>query len=78
MGAQAVHLITTVPEIYYDKIQEAVMKTYQQERLPEGRGLIAEIQELTKITYERAKLIAVDQTNKMHGMALRRAKRQSE
>lgn len=68
MGAQAVHLITTVPEIYYDKIQQAVMKTYQQERLQEGRGLIQEIRELNNLTYERAKLIAVDQTNKMHGM----------
>lgn len=68
MGEQAVHLITTVPEIYHDKIQQAVMKSYQQERLPEGRDLIEEIQEIGKLTYERAKLIAVDQTNKMHGM----------
>lgn len=68
MGAQAVHLITTIPTEYLDKVQVAVFKSYQQERLPEGRDLIQEIREIGKLTYERAKLIAVDQTNKMHGM----------
>lgn len=68
MGAQAVHLITTVPERYYDKVQTAVFKAYQQERLPEGRSLIEEIMHIGDLTFAQAKLIAVDQTNKMHGM----------
>lgn len=68
MGEEAVHLISTVSETYHAKVQEAVMKSYQQLELPEGRDLIQEIQELGNLTYDRAKLIAVDQTNKMHSM----------
>lgn len=68
MSTEAVHLITKIPDEYFDRIEVAVMKSYQQERLPEGRSLIEEIQEITGHQWDRAKLIAVDQTNKMHGM----------
>lgn len=68
MGEQAVHLIKTIPEEYFDRVQVAVLRSYQQERLPEDRTLIEELMELTEQQYERAKLIAVDQTNKMHGL----------
>lgn len=66
MSAQAVHLISTIPDVYYAKVQQAVFDSYQQERLPEGRSLLQEIKEIGKLTYERAKLISVDQTQKMH------------
>lgn len=66
MSAQAVHLISTIPDVYYSKVQQAVFESYQQERLPEGRSLLQEIREIGKLTYERAKLISVDQTQKMH------------
>ena len=68
MGEQAVHLIKTVPGEYFNDIQTAVMQSYQQQALPEGRTLTQQIQFLTGHQYERAKLIAVDQTNKMHGV----------
>lgn len=69
MGMEAVHLISSIPDMYHDKVLSAVMKSYQQQPLPEGRDLIAEIREIGKIELnERAKLIAVDQTNKMHCM----------
>lgn len=68
MGVEATRLISSIPEAYHAKVQEMVMKSYQQQELPEGRGLIAEIRELGVQEYERAKLIAVDQTNKMHSM----------
>lgn len=68
MGEQAVHLIKTVPSQYLNDIQLAVMESYQQKPLPEGRTLTEQIQFLTGHTFERAKLIAVDQTNKMHGI----------
>lgn len=68
MRMQAVPLISSISDVYYDKVLEATMRSYQQLPLPENRSLVQEIQELTKITFERAKLIAVDQTNKMHGM----------
>ena len=68
MGAEATHLITTIPEVYHAKVQEAVMQSYQQIALPDGQDLISYISSLEDMTYERAKTIAVDQTNKMHSM----------
>ena len=68
MRTQAIPLISSISDVYYDKVLEATMRSYQQLPLPENRNLVQEIQELTKITFERAKLIAVDQTQKMHGM----------
>lgn len=68
MGVEATHLITTIPEVYHSKVQEAVMQSYQQIALPDGQDLISYISSLEDMTYERAKTIAVDQTNKMHSM----------
>ena len=66
MQVQAVNLITTMPDTYFDKVAKYTMQSYQQERLPEGRSLTEQLRELHKQTYERAKLIAVDQTQKLH------------
>jgi SPP1 gp7 family putative phage head morphogenesis protein len=66
MQVQAVNLITTMPDMYFDKVAMYTMQSYQQERLPEGRSLTEQLRELHKQTYERAKLIAVDQTQKLH------------
>lgn len=68
MGAEATHLISTIPEVYHAKVQEAVMQSYQQKALPDGMDLISYIGSIESMTYERAKTIAVDQTNKMHSM----------
>lgn len=68
MGVQAVSLIESVPNKFFDQILQRTMEAYQQIPLPEGRSLTDEIMFLTGHMYEDAKLIAVDQTNKLHGM----------
>ncbi len=66
MQEQATALIKTVPEAYFDKVEQAVFQSYTQQGLPEGRTLTQEIQHIYAITYDDAKRIAVDQTNKLH------------
>lgn len=66
MLEEAVNLITSVPEEYFDEIQQAVTRHYLQQEQPDGRTLTEQIQFLSGHTYKRAKLIAVDQTQKMH------------
>ena len=66
MRAEAVGLIRTVPTDYIGRVGEALLKSYRQEREPEGRSLIAEVEELGHITHGRAKTIARDQTSKMN------------
>jgi len=68
MLEQAVGLIQTVPEEYFNEIQQAVTRHYLQQEQPEGRTLTQQIEFLSGHTYKRAKLIAVDQTQKMHSI----------
>lgn len=57
-------LITTIPSDYLGKVGEALLKSYRQERLPDDRSIVVEVAELGKITHERAKVLARDQTSK--------------
>lgn len=65
-NAEAADLIKTIPADYIGKVAKAVYAHYRGEELPENRTLTQEIQELGKITHERAKVIARDQTSKMN------------
>lgn len=71
MGQEAVQLIRTIPEEMWAKVQTATMRSYQELPQPEGRTLTEELQELGNITFERAKVIARDQTNKIHSVVTR-------
>lgn len=66
MQEEALTLITSLPEEYYDKVYRATFDSYNNVALPEGRTLIDEISHIGEVTKSRAKLIAEDQTNKLH------------
>lgn len=57
-------ILRTIPEKYIDSVQKATFQSFFQIPLPENRSLLEEIIELSGIAYERAKVIARDQTNK--------------
>lgn len=59
-------LIRTIPKDYLGKTTQSLLKAARGEPLPENRTLAEEIQEIGKITLERAELIAEDQTSKMN------------
>ena len=69
----AVQLIKSVPDNFFDDVQRATLNYYQGIPLPEDRTLAEEIQQLTGHTFERARLIARDQTSKIH-IAVTRAR----
>lgn len=58
-----VALIKSVPQVYFQKIEEMVVASSLGQRKFEG-GLVKAIQELTHVTRNRAKLIARDQSAK--------------
>ena len=62
---EAADLIVTIPRDYLGDVADAVLKNFRGERLPEGRSLLQQIQEIGDVSWKRAKLIARDQTNKM-------------
>lgn len=66
MRQEAISLISSFPDKYFAQVEQAVMDSYAQVELPNGDSLTERIQHLTGLTYDRAKLVAVDQTNKMH------------
>lgn len=66
MRQEAVSLISSFPDKYFADVERAVMDSYAQVELPNGDSLTERIQHLTGLTYDRAKLVAVDQTNKIH------------
>ncbi|MDR1397021.1 MAG: hypothetical protein LBJ14_04755 [Desulfarculales bacterium] len=66
MGTEAVNLISSIPDQYFQDIQEAVLKNYMGQPLPDGRSLIDQIEETYKVSRERAALIARDQTSKIN------------
>lgn len=69
----AVQLIKSVPDNFFDDIQRATLNYYQGVPFPEDRTLVEEIQQMTGHTFERARLIARDQTSKIH-IAVTRAR----
>lgn len=68
MQEEALNLITSLPEEYYDKVYRATFDSYNNVDLPEGRSLTDEIKHISDVTRSRAKLIAEDQTNKLHSV----------
>lgn len=66
MSDEATQLIKTIPRRYLYSVQDVILESYMQERLPENRSLPAEIEKLGHVTFERAKVIARDQTHKIH------------
>jgi len=66
MSNQARALITSIPEEYLAKVQQAVTHNYLQVPLPEGKSLTEYIQDLAGVTETRARLIARDQTSKIN------------
>ena len=67
MRLEAAYLIKTIPYDNIGKVAERVYQYYRGEPMPEGRTLTQQLAEAFKIKYERAKVIARDQTNKMNG-----------
>ena len=67
MRFEAAYLIKTIPYDNIGKVAERVYQYYRGESMPEGRTLTQQLAEEFKIKYERAKVIARDQTNKMNG-----------
>jgi hypothetical protein len=62
---EATNLIKTVPTEYMERVAEALRRDFRNEAQPEGRTLSQEIAASTRITLQRAKVIARDQTAKM-------------
>lgn len=67
LGREASATIKTIPSELISSVTEAVAKSYRQEPLPEGRTLAQEIAHISGHAYKRAKFIAKDQTQKLHG-----------
>ena len=71
MGLEAANLIKTIPGELLSGVADAVAKSYMQEPLPEGRTLAQEIAFQSGHVKKRARFIAKDQTQKMHGVVTR-------
>lgn len=63
---EASKLIRTIPEDYLNEVEKAAWVHYQQLPQPEGRTLLEQIQHIGGVSKNRAKLIARDQTSKIH------------
>lgn len=64
---EAAGLIKSIPRDYMGEVAKAVADNYVGKPLPEGRSLLDQIQEVGKISKNRAQVIARDQTNKLVG-----------
>lgn len=64
--ADMLNFIQPTLDEYFDDLKNAVLDSYQQKSLPGGVNLSEYIEHLTSLSYNRSKLIAVDQTNKLH------------
>ncbi len=65
--AENAMLITRMSQEYLDKIKRAVLENYTTGKFIGKGGVIKEIQRISSVTKKRAKLIARDQSNKIHG-----------
>lgn len=65
-SVEAADLIRTIPKDYIGRVSQAVYQSFRQQPFPEGRTLAQEIQFLSGVTRERARVIARDQTSKMN------------
>ena len=65
--AENAMLISRMSKDYVDKMQQAVLDNYMTGRFIGKGGVIKELQRISGITKNRAKLIARDQSNKIHG-----------
>lgn len=66
MRYEAAHLIKTIPQEYMFKVADRVLQAYKGIPMPENRTLSQQIKEEFKVTKNRAKVIARDQTSKMN------------
>ena len=64
---EAAGLIKSIPRDYMGEVAKAVADNYMGKPLPEGRSLLDQIQEVGKVSRNRARVIARDQTNKLVG-----------
>ena len=66
MRYEAANLIKTIPQEYMFRVADRVLQAYKGIPMPENRTLQAQIKEEFKVTKNRAKVIARDQTSKMN------------
>jgi uncharacterized protein with gpF-like domain len=64
---EAAGLIKSIPRDYMGEVAKAVADNYVGKPLPEGRSLLDHIQAVSKVSRNRARVIARDQTNKLVG-----------
>ena len=64
-NTEASQLIVTIPEQYWGNVARAVSDAYHGKDLPEGRTLLEQIQHIGRVSLNRARVIARDQTSKM-------------
>lgn len=62
----AASLIKTIDAEYFQQIEEAVLRNFQQREQPEGRSLLEQIKHIGDVSHSRASLIARDQTAKIN------------
>jgi len=65
--AENAMLITKMSKDYIDRMQQAVLDNYMTGKFIGNGGVVKELQRISGITKNRAKLIARDQANKIHG-----------
>jgi len=66
MRYEAANLIKTIPQEYMFRVADRVLQAYKGLPMPENRTLAQQIKEEFKVTKNRAKVIARDQTAKMN------------
>lgn len=67
MLIESQELIRTIPYNLVGKVSQRVLQTFKGEAMPEGRTLLEQIQHEFGLSYDRAKVIARDQTSKLNG-----------
>lgn len=67
MRLEAAYKITTIPYESINRVAERVYQYYRGQPMPEGRTLGEQLSKEFGILYDKAKVIARDQTNKMNG-----------
>ena len=69
--AENAQLITKMAREYIDKIQQATLDNFMTGKFTGKGGIIKEIQRISGVTKNRAKLIARDQSNKIHSRVVK-------
>ncbi len=71
LTAENASLVTKMSQEYIDRIQRAVLDNYLTGKYVGNGGVLKELGRISGITKKRAKLIARDQSNKIHGTVTR-------